>query len=77
MKELAAKTGGRFFRTPGGGELRDAFTQTVEELRKQYTLTYEPSNDKRDGKWRVIDVRLGRPQLNVRARQGYYAARSR
>lgn len=77
MRELAAKTGGRFFSTPGGGELRDAFTQTVEELRNQYTITYEPSNDKQDGKWRAIQVQLRKPQLNVRARQGYYAARSR
>ncbi|MBO0861685.1 MAG: VWA domain-containing protein [Chloracidobacterium sp.] len=73
MKMLAAKTGGRFIATPGGSQMRDAFAGTVEELRRQYTLTYESTNEKRDGKWRSIEVRVGRPGLNVRARQGYYA----
>jgi Ca-activated chloride channel homolog len=73
MKMLATKTGGRFIATPGGAGLRDAFAGTVEELRRQYTLTYESTNEKLDGKWRAIEVRLARPGLNVRARQGYYA----
>src|SRR5215831_3280607 len=73
MKMLAAKTGGRFIATPGGAGMRDAYAGTVEELRRQYTLTYESTNEKRDGKWRAIEVRVTRPGLNVRARQGYYA----
>jgi Ca-activated chloride channel family protein len=73
LKMLAAKTGGRFIATPGGAGLREAFAGTVEELRRQYTLTYESTNEKLDGKWRAIEVRVGRPGLNVRARQGYYA----
>ncbi len=73
MKTLAAKTGGRFIATPGGVQLREAFAGTVEELRRQYTLTYESTNEKLDGKWRAIEVRVVRPGLNVRARQGYYA----
>lgn len=77
MKMLAAKTGGRFFRTPGGSELRDAFTSTVEELRRQYTITYESANDKFDGRWRAIEVRVAKPNLNIRARQGYYAKKKR
>ncbi len=77
LKEFCVKTGGRFFRTPGGSKLRDAFTLTVEELRNQYTLTYEPSNDRRDGRWRAIEVRLNRPKLNIRARQGYHAPKAR
>jgi len=77
MKNLAAKTGGRFFSTPGGQALRDAFASTVEELRRQYTLSYESSNEKQDGKWRKIEVRVSKPGLNVRTRQGYYAAKKK
>jgi len=73
MKMLATKTGGRFITSPGGAELREAFAGTVEELRRQYTLTYESTNEKLDGKWRAIEVRVGRPGLNIRTRQGYYA----
>lgn len=77
MKQLAAKTGGKFFPVAGGGKLRDAFTQTVEELRHQYTLTYESSNESFDGRWRAIEVKLAKPQYSVRARQGYYAQKKR
>jgi Ca-activated chloride channel family protein len=77
MKTLAAKTGGRFFSTPGGQALRDAFDSTVEELRRQYTISYESTNDKQDGKWRKIEVRVGKAGLNVRTRQGYYAAKKK
>lgn len=77
MKTLAAKTGGRFYTTPAGRELKDAFAQTVEELRNQYTLAYEPNNEKKDGKWRTIEVQLTKPEYKVRARQGYYAPKEK
>ncbi|MGE0130360.1 MAG: VWA domain-containing protein [Blastocatellales bacterium] len=77
MKMLTAKTGGRVFPAPGGAKLRDAFANTVEELRRQYTLGYESTNEKLDGKWRAIEVRIAKPGLNIRARQGYYAQKKK
>jgi VWFA-related protein len=77
MKQLAAKTGGKFFPTAGGSKLRDAFANTIEELRHQYTLTYESSNERFDGRWRAVEVKLAKPQYNVRTRQGYYARKNR
>ena len=77
MKTLALKTGGRFFSTPAGRQLRDAFTQAVDELRNQYTITYEPTNEKKDGKWRTVEVTLAKPALSVRTRQGYYAPKEK
>lgn len=73
LKSMTARTGGRFFRTPGGSQLREAFSNTVEELRHQYTITYESSNERMDGKWRSIGVRVADSRLSVRTRQGYYA----
>jgi Ca-activated chloride channel family protein len=77
MKNLAQKTGGRFYLSPGGGALREAFAQTIEELRNQYTLTYEPRNDKKDGKWRAVEIQLKNPALKARTRLGYYAAKAK
>lgn len=77
MKTLALKTGGRFFSTPAGRQLRDAFTQAVDELRNQYTISYEPTNEKKDGKWRTVEVTLAKPALSVRTRQGYYAPKEK
>ncbi|MBS1812864.1 MAG: VWA domain-containing protein [Acidobacteria bacterium] len=75
LKDFSLKTGGRFFPSPGGSKLRDAFEEAVDELRNQYTLVYESTNDKQDGKWRAIELTTKNPALKVRTRQGYYAAK--
>lgn len=76
MKQFSTETGGRYVHSPQGDKLEEAFTNIVEELRNQYTLTYYSSNPKRDGRWRRVEVRVARPGLVTRARKGYWAARS-
>jgi Ca-activated chloride channel homolog len=73
LRNLAEKTGGRYIPTPGGAAMRDAFRQIVEELGGQYTLAYQPSNPKHDGKWRSIELRIARANLTIRTRKGYNA----
>ncbi|MBV9242190.1 MAG: VWA domain-containing protein [Acidobacteria bacterium] len=75
LKSFAEKTGGRFIATPGGPTMRNAFKTICEELGQQYTLTYEPANTKKDGKWHAIEVRISRPNLTIRTRKGYNAPR--
>jgi VWFA-related protein len=70
---LASDTGGRFFEVPRPGRLRRAFERILDELRFQYTLGYNPTNHRRDGTWRAIQVTTPRPRLEVTARKGYYA----
>ena len=71
LKGFAEKTGGRFIATPGGPALRDAFTGIADELGHQYTISYHPLNKKRDGKWRTLEVKVKREELDVRTRKGY------
>jgi Ca-activated chloride channel family protein len=71
LKGFAEKTGGRFVATPGGPALRDAFTGIAEELGQQYTISYRPENQTRDGKWRTLEVRVARDDASVRTRKGY------
>ena len=73
LKEFAEKTGGRFVATPGGQALRDAFTGIAEELGRQYTIAYRPTNTTHDGKWRTLDVKVNGEGLVVRTRKGYRA----
>jgi len=73
LKGFAEKTGGRFITTPGGPELRNAFTGIADELGHQYTISYRPMNTKRDGKWRTLEVKVTRDDLVVRTRKGYRA----
>ncbi len=75
LTNFAEKTGGQYISTPGGIAMRDAFTKIVEELGTQYTLTYQPSNTKKDGKWHAIELRVAKPNLTIRTRKGYNAPR--
>jgi Ca-activated chloride channel family protein len=76
LKSFAEKTGGRFVATPGGPALRDAFAGIADELGHQYTLAFRPTNQKRDGKWRKLEVKISRSDLSVRTRKGYRAPKS-
>lgn len=73
LKNFAEKSGGRYIDTPGGLELRDSFAAIAEELGRQYTITYRPTNRARDGKWRKVEVKLTKPEVTVRTRKGYRA----
>jgi Ca-activated chloride channel homolog len=73
LKNFADKTGGRYIDSPGGQALRDSFAQIAQELGRQYTIAYRPSNHARDGKWRAIELKLSKPDVTVRTRKGYKA----
>lgn len=73
LKNFASKSGGRFVSTPGGAALSEAFEEIVEELSNQYTLGYRPSNRSRDGRWRSIELKMSRDDLQTRTRDGYRA----
>ena len=76
LKNFSEKTGGIFIPTPGGAAMRQAFENIVKELGVQYTLGYQSTNPKKDGKWRTIELRVARPNLNIRTRKGYNAPKN-
>jgi Ca-activated chloride channel family protein len=76
-RTLAEETGGRAFFPRRMSELADISRSISIELKNQYVIGYESTNETTDGEWRDIDVRLdpptGAPRLISRARRGYYA----
>ena len=76
LKYFAGKSGGRYISTPGGQALDDAFAEILDELSNQYTLVYRPSNHSLDGRWRSIELKLSRDDLNARTRDGYRAPKN-
>jgi Ca-activated chloride channel homolog len=76
LKNFASKSGGRYVASPGGQALRDAFAGIVDELGHQYTLSYRSKNEKRDGKWRAIELKSSRNDVSLRARKGYYGPKA-
>ncbi len=75
LRTLAAETGG--FAAVNRNDFTDAFARIVRENSSYYVLGYYPANDRRDGRFRRIDVRVKRPGLQVRSRRGYVAPRGR
>jgi VWFA-related protein len=75
LEKLCAETGGQAFFTGDVLALERSFTKISKELRSQYIVTYKPTNDRYDGSYRRIDVKLasGRDGLKLRTRRGYKA----
>jgi len=71
FERLVATSGGRVVSLAGMDETSEAFTSVLEEIREQYVLGYYPSRKRGDGTWHRIQVRVERPGLDVRVREGY------
>ena len=72
LKQLANETGGRAFFPTSVSELPTLYQQISEELANQYSLAYSSRNTSRNGAWRRLVVRLTRPGMQPRTRQGYF-----
>jgi VWFA-related protein len=75
LRVLAENTGG--FAAVNQNDFNRAFDRIVRENSTYYVLGYYPTNDKRDGRFRKLQVRVKRPGLQVRSRNGYFAARGK
>ena len=78
LSELAEQTGGRAFSASDPSDLPNVAVRIGIELRNQYVLAYSPRNQKKDGKYRKVEVKVNKPagisELKVHWRLGYYAA---
>lgn len=75
LATLAEETGGIAFFNGDMLELERSFNKISKELRAQYLVTYKPANDRYDGSFRKIEVKLaqGRKDMKVRTKHGYTA----
>ena len=71
LGEIVVETGGRIVTLQQIEETERAMQEILQELREQYVVGYYPSTGHSDGKWHKVGVRVGRPNLKVRARDGY------
>ena len=62
LRTFAKETGGQAFFPRFQGEIPNIFRNISQSLRNQYTLTYSPNNQARDGKFRKLTVQLVNPQ---------------
>ncbi|HSW49549.1 MAG TPA: VWA domain-containing protein [Bryobacteraceae bacterium] len=73
MQQLADATGGRVFTASSGYSMGPVYPLVAEELRHVYAVAYYPRNQNFDGRWRRVEVRIKRPGVSFRTREGYYA----
>lgn len=73
LRQFASDTGGRAFFPTDVKSLAAIYNQIYDELSSQYTIGYVSKNSRRDGLWRRIAVRVSRPNVTARTKQGYFA----
>jgi VWFA-related protein len=75
LERLCDETGGTAFFTGDMLSLERSFTKIANELRSQYLITYRPTNDKYDGSYRKVDVKLNNTsdKYKLRTKRGYKA----
>jgi len=71
MIEFAARTGGRAYYNRN--DLGTAIRSALDDSAISYTLGYRPAEDRMDSRYHEIRVRIRRPGVEVRHRQGYFA----
>jgi len=75
LKTLAEETGGRAYFPDKVSELQGVYEEISRELKSQYYITYEPTNTTWDGRWREIELKAPKRNVDIRTRRGYYAVR--
>jgi VWFA-related protein len=75
MRKLSEETGGRVYKVDRRHTLQDIFKELQEEMRSQYAIGYTPLNERKDGAYRKLEIKLGNKDLKAQARKGYYADR--
>lgn len=71
LSQLAQQTGGAFIGDTNN--ITAKLRQVDEDLGTYYLLTYSPTNQTYDGKFRNISVKVKRSGVDTLARKGYYA----
>jgi len=77
LEDIAKASGGLAYFPENVADVKDICENVAHDIRNQYTLAYYPTNTKRDGTFRTVQVEVipprGRGKLVARTRNGYYA----
>ncbi len=73
LRTLSENTGG--FAVLNANDPTKQIEQIYQENQHYYLLGYQPSNPRTDGRFRKVEVRVNRPDVTVRTRNGYFEPR--
>jgi Ca-activated chloride channel family protein len=72
LAQLAGVTGGRTFFADDASQLAGVYAEIERELRAQYRISYQSSNNQTDGSFRRVQVQVGKGGAEARTVSGYY-----
>lgn len=75
LRTVSTETGG--FAIVNRNDLNGAFRQIIQDNSSYYVLGYYSTDERRDGRFREVQVRVTRPGLQVKARKGYVAPKGK
>ena len=73
LDTAALATGGEVFYPKELSEVDGIAEHVAKDLRNQYTIAYNPTNQAQDGKFRAIKLTVHVPGAKVQTRSGYFA----
>jgi len=73
LKDYANDTGGDIFYASRSKGLEELYSRVAEEARHVYTLAYVPRGNDHTKEYHTVEVRVMRPGLDVKTREGYYS----
>jgi Ca-activated chloride channel homolog len=73
LRQMVDVTGGQAFFPNSLKDLDASYEKVLAEINAQYHLGYASTNAAQDGTWRKVEIKSLRPDVRLRARQGYYA----
>jgi VWFA-related protein len=71
LRVISEETGG--FASINSNDFAAAFDRIQHDNSSYYVLGYYPANERRDGRFRKIEVKVNRPGVEIRYRKGYVA----
>jgi Ca-activated chloride channel family protein len=76
LQQIAQMTGGMALFPMSREQLDEMYAKILDEIGSRYTLGYLSTNERADGAWRGVKIRVKRPDLKdvrIRTRAGYFA----
>ena len=71
LYRISGDTGGRFLK--GNNDIGQGLERINQEIQARYTIAYRSTNQNFDGTFRKVKIEVGRPDVQIMARSGYYA----
>jgi Ca-activated chloride channel family protein len=76
LTQIATEAAGEAFFPIEMKHIEEAYARILKQIAAQYTLGYVSTNTRPDGRWRKVEIRVRRPDLQgakVQTRKGYFA----